>query len=297
MKSNIINISIIFFISIVTTGCIKLQTPHPPVNSYAIEKSAPFKCDDITSKIINETSALYMSYPFSMEILLLSTDAITPFIPLSDKGVMSEEYYLNTYIEEQDLVYAMFERRKTFTKLKAKYVNRANSSFNHKGSDFVMFFGASTLGELDIYLKDTTTNRTFLIWQYSITEIDPIQAVENILKAKILYTTPVKNNNIKYNKSFNSIKKTTPKTKPTQNVDFVNVTKELVPITKPIQNVNRISTIKKQSSKTESIQNAYNRVNKSKQKTKNIKKYYYNYYKKDSTGCYAYNSLNECVVW
>ena len=100
MKLNIINICIALFISITTTGCLKQEVLLPPVNSYAIEKSAPIKYEPVNGKILDETSALFMSYPFSMNILLLSNEAILPLIPLSDKGVMSENYFLNTYIEE-----------------------------------------------------------------------------------------------------------------------------------------------------------------------------------------------------
>jgi hypothetical protein len=328
MKLNIINIGMTFIISMTTTGCITIGEPSPAVNSYAFEKSLPFKNANITSKVLNETNPLYMSFPFSMQVLLLNNEAITPLIPLSEEGVMSIEYYLNIYKEEQNLIYAMFERRKTFTKLQPKYVDKINSSFDNKNFDFVMYFGTSTLGELDIYLKDTKTNRTFLVWKDGITNIDPIQTVEDILKAKILYTTPIKVKNVKVRTADKTL----------NNVDFINVKKEMPTVTQSIKNIDHISTLQKQNLKpkpikvktlddetkktltfkdkpkknhciVKSIENKTVHtkptqsnttkisIKKEHKENKTVKKINYYNSKRDSAGCYAYNALNQCIVW
>lgn len=325
MKLNIINIAMAFIISVSTTGCITIGEPTPSVNSYAFEKSLPFKNANITSKVLNETNPLYMSFPFSMQVLLLNNEAITPLIPLSEEGVMSIEYYLNIYKEEQNLIYAMFERRKTFKKLQPKYVDKINNSFDNKNFDFVMYFGTSTLGELDIYLKDTKTNRTFLVWKDGITNTDPIQAVEDILKAKILYTTPIKVKNIKVSTADKTL----------NNIDFINVKKEMPTVTQSIKNIDHISRLQKQNLKpkpikvktlddvtkktltfkdkpkknhcivksienktvqTKPTQSNTTKISIKKEK-KTVKKINYYNSKRDSTGCYAYNALNQCIVW
>lgn len=325
MKLNIINISLIVLISITTTGCFKKDVIPTPVNSYAIEKSAYYKHDSINDKIINETSALYMSYPFSMKILLLSDEAIPALIPLSDKGVMSENYYLNAYIEEQNLIYEMFKKRKSFTKLGVEYVNKVNNVLNNKNYDFVMYFDTTTVGELDIYLKDTSTNRTFLIWKDGMTKIDPIQAVENILKSKMLYSSSFKNKNIQLTNSSNTIKNkssknkliknincvnTSSKTKRIQNVNIINESsrtenaedsntyntiRESVPKIKDIQNIDTIN----ENSRTENVEDSksYNTARDSSPKTKDIDNSNYYNAKRDSNGCYAYDTLNQCLVW
>lgn len=328
MKLNIINIGMAFIISITATGCITIGEPSPAVNSYAFEKSLPFKNANITSKVLNETNPLYMSFPFSMQVLLLSNEAITPLIPLSEEGVMSIEYYLNIYKEEQNLIYAMFERRKTFKKLQPKYVDKINDSFDNKNFDFVMYFGTSTLGELDIYLKDTKTNRTFLVWKDGITNTDPIQAVEDILKAKILYTTPIKVKNIKVSTADKTL----------NNIDFINVKKEMPTVTQSIKNIDHISRLQKQNLKpkpikvktlddvtkktltfkdkpkknhcivksieNKTVQTKPTQINSTKisikkenKENKTVKKINYYNSKRDSTGCYAYNALNQCIVW
>lgn len=285
MKLNITRSCIIFIILITTTGCFKKEVTPAPVNSYAIEKSGYYKHNDIQSKILNETSPLYMSYPFSMQVLLLTEEAIIPLIPLSDKGVMSQEYYLNTYNEEQNLIYEMFKKRKSFSKLHVEHVNKINSALNNKKYDFVMYFDSSVIGELDIYLKDTATGRTFLVWKDTMTKIDPIQKVEHILKSKMLYCAFLENEKTQEEKPEKIVQKTNLQNKHVQNNNSEN------------KNEKSASIAKTSIVKTEQKSNLHDIT---KESLINIKETQNNNYynaKKDSAGCYAYGPLNQCVVW
>ena len=283
MKLNIARICIIFIILITTTGCFKKKAIPAPVNSYAIEKSAFYKHKPIQSKILNETSPLYMSYPFSMQILLLTDEAIVPLIPLSDKGVMSQEYYLNAYNEEQSLIYEMFKKRKSFSKLHVEYVNKINSTLNNKEYDFIMYFDSSAIGELDIYLKDTSTDRTFLVWKDTMTKIDPIQKVEHILKSKMLYCAFLENEKIQEETSEKNVEKTDSQNKHEEKKHVEN---------NNIINQNETPALidKTSITKAEQESNIYDIEKES--HTNN----YYNA-KRDANGCYAYGPLNQCLVW
>ncbi|MCW8954816.1 MAG: hypothetical protein OQK48_07700 [Sulfurimonas sp.] len=286
MIFKIIGTCIIFLVLITTTGCFKKEVLPPPINSYAVEKSAYYKHGPINDKIINETNALFMSYPFSMQILLLTDEAITRLIPLSDKGVMSQEYYLNAYNEEQNLIYEMFKKRKTFTKLRTEYVESINTVSNNKNYDFVMYFDSSTIGELDIYLKDTKSNRTFLVWKEGMTKIEPIQKVENILKSKMLYCDHAESEKVQPHKSVKVIKSKNLKNKQVQheqNANHNNQASQPSPATKNI-------AIKQESS-------SYGTTKDLLTKTKDIQQHNYYNAKKDSSGCYAYGALNQCIVW
>ena len=185
MKRSIINISIIFFISISSSGCFYNEEAIPPVNTYAIEKSAALKNNNINSKIINETPEMSLPFPYSLNILFLSNETITSLIPLADKGIMSTRYYLNEYKDEQSLIYAMFKKRNSFKNINIDYVNEVSTPLNDKKYDYLMYFDTSSVGNLDIYLKDTSSNKAFLVWSAGTTKTDPIQAVENILNNKL----------------------------------------------------------------------------------------------------------------
>ncbi|QOY55556.1 hypothetical protein HUE87_04830 [Candidatus Sulfurimonas marisnigri] len=253
MKLNIINISIIFFISISISGCVKKKIDYTAVNTYAIEKSAYYKKDYNNNKIINETSTLLIPYPFSINILLLSNETITSLIPLSDKGILSENYYLNAYTREQDLVHLMFKKRNSFADITVEYVKQANTPLNSKNYDYIMYFDISTVGELDIYLKENSTNMTFLIWKTDTTKIDPIQTVENILKSRHTSCLSSNNKSLQGSNSYKAVRKA-----------YSN--------TKSIHNADSNKTIKNSSLITNTIT-------------------------RDYRGCFAYGTLNQCVVW
>lgn len=280
MKLHVKNIVIAFFVLLAVSGCVKKNVDCTSVNTYAIEKSAYYKKDNINNKIIDETRTLHMPYPYSVNMLLLSKEAISDIIPLADRGIMSEEYYLDKYLKEQSLIHLMFKKRNSFATLDTTCMKKINTPLNNKNYDYEIYFNSSTVGELEIYLKENITNRTFLIWNSDITKIDPIQAVENILNSRLIYCSFSETDNV-HNTSFNDkIEKLSPK------------------ITS-VQNINPDNTIRKSPIKTTNAQdtNPDNTIKKSSTKTNNIPYSNYSSITKDYSGCLAYGIFNQCVVW
>jgi hypothetical protein len=302
MKLNIKRIGIIFFIFIAFTGCIKYDTKVTPINSYVTEKSLLNRHNSNNTKIINETSKLSMPYLCSLNMLLLPNETISSSIPLGDRGIMSEHYYLNTYIEDQDLVRLMFEKRESFARFHVEYSRKSNSDLNNKLYDYVMYFDISTIGEFDIYLKEINTDTIFPIWNADKTDVNPIQEVENILKSRyVKYTCPETNATKETN--------TTKETNATQNTNTSNAISDVSVKTKNIKDVNSCNIVKKSISKakkttsktikttTSKTRKSTSKPMKTTSKTKKTKKANFYRSKRDSKGCYAYNILNQCVMW